>query len=103
MAMNTQLAFEYLNQTKRFDRDIAFEYSRRGAEEGIVLLENKNRTLPFNKNTKAAFFGRMQKHYLPLGTGSGGRVVAIENTNVFDSLKSCSIAFWGYRIEYPHL
>ncbi len=84
--MNTQLAFEYLNQTKRFDRDIAFEYSRRGAEEGIVLLENKNRTLPFNKSTKAAFFGRMQKHYLMLGTGSGGRVVPLVKTNVFDSL-----------------
>lgn len=44
------------------------------AEEGIVMLENKNQTLPLSKGAKVALFGRMQNNYYKSGTGSGGMV-----------------------------
>lgn len=84
--MNTKVAFEYLSGKKRFDPEKARGYALRGAEEGIVLLENKNNTLPIKEGECVAFFGRMQKHYLILGTGSGGRVYARESHDLFDSL-----------------
>ena len=74
--MNTKSAFEYLSGKKQFDVEKAREYALRGGEEGIVLLENKNKTLPIGSNDNIAFFGRMQKKYIILGTGSGGRVYA---------------------------
>lgn len=86
--MNTQNAFDYLTGELMYDISKGTDISLRGAQEGIVLLENKNNVLPLSKESNIAFFGRMQKHYIPLGTGSGGRVVAIEHTNIFDSLTS---------------
>ena len=90
--MNTDIAFEYLTGKKRFDAEAAFDYSLRGAEDGIVLLENKNRTLPLTPESKAAFFGRMQKRYVMLGSGSGGRVVPLVTTNIFDSLSELGLS-----------
>ncbi|MBR5277999.1 MAG: glycoside hydrolase family 3 protein [Clostridia bacterium] len=86
--MNTKAGFDYLTGKLKYDIEKGKALSLQMAEEGIVLLENKNNALPLKKGEGYAFFGRMQKHYLPLGTGSGGRVVAIENTNVFDSLSA---------------
>ncbi len=85
--MNTKNAFEYLTGVKKFDVEQAKSLALEGACEGIVLLENKNRALPLDKGEKLAVFGRMQKHYLMLGTGSGGRVVPIENDNLFDAFE----------------
>ncbi|MBR4278788.1 MAG: glycoside hydrolase family 3 protein, partial [Clostridia bacterium] len=85
--MNTLSAFEYLTGEKKFDRYAAYEMSLLGACDGIVLLENKNKALPLAEGERACMFGRMQKHYLMLGTGSGGKVVPLETTNIFDSLK----------------
>lgn len=48
-------------------------FSRRVAQEGIVLLENKNNVLPLI-NKKVALYGRIQNHYYKSGTGSGGLV-----------------------------
>lgn len=84
--MNTKSAFEYLTGIKKFDPEDACKMSLRGAEDGIVLLENKCRALPLKQDEHAAFFGRMQKHYLMLGTGSGGRVVPLRTADIFGSL-----------------
>ncbi|MBR6562589.1 MAG: glycoside hydrolase family 3 protein [Clostridia bacterium] len=89
--MNTASAFEYLTGKKSFDRERAYLSSLRCAEDGIVLLENKNRALPLKKGERAVFFGRMQKHYLMQGTGSGGKVVPLETTNIFDSLRELGL------------
>ena len=91
--MNTKIAFEYLSGKKQFDVRKAREYALRGGEEGIVLLENKNKTLPLKSDETVAFFGRMQKHYIILGTGSGGRVHAREGHNLFDSLVENGVRF----------
>ena len=90
--MNTQLAFEYLSGEKQFDREKAFYYSQKCASDGIVLLENKHRALPLKKGDCAAFFGRMQKHYLILGSGSGGLVVPLVRHNIFDSLTALGLS-----------
>ena len=89
--MDGKIAFEYLSGAKKYDKTKAYELARRGAREGIVLLENRGHTLPLQKGAHAAFFGRMQKHYLASGTGSGGRVQSEYNTNIFDSLRENGI------------
>ncbi|MBQ0109331.1 MAG: glycoside hydrolase family 3 C-terminal domain-containing protein, partial [Clostridiales bacterium] len=85
--MNTQNAFEYFTKQKTLDTEKAVSLSYKAACEGIVLLENKRKALPLKKDEKVAFFGRMQKYYIMLGTGSGGRVCPPFTTNIFDSLK----------------
>lgn len=89
--MDGKIAFEYLSGTKKYDKNKAYELARRGARAGIVLLENRGHTLPLQKGARAAFFGRMQKQYLPSGTGSGGRVQSEYVTNIFDSLRENGI------------
>ena len=82
-----RIAFEYLTKKRAFDPKKAQNAALKAAEEGIVLLKNDNSALPLTKGEKVAFFGRMQKHYIMLGTGSGGRVSPPFITNIFDSLK----------------
>lgn len=42
--------------------------------EGIVLLENNGKALPFPKGSCVSVFGRIQDHYYKSGVGSGGMV-----------------------------
>jgi len=48
--------------------------NRQAAAEGIVLLENKNATLPLKVGEKISLFGRCQIDTYRSGTGSGGAV-----------------------------
>ncbi len=108
--MNTKSAFDYLTGKLKVDDIAARNSALHGAEEGIVLLENKNRALPLKSDENVAFFGRMQKHYLMLGTGSGGRVSPKETTDIFSSLVSLGLnldkeveAFYdGYVEKNPY-
>lgn len=63
----------------------AKELARKIAEESIVLLKNKNYTLPFKEGQKAAFFGRAQIHTVFSGNGSG----ASKATEVTSILMEC--------------
>ena len=47
--------------------------ARQAAGEGMVLLKNKNNTLPLNAETekKVALFGKISYHLIASGTGSG--------------------------------
>ena len=90
--MNTKNAFAYLKGEKKLDYTLAANTSLQGAEEGIVLLKNERNTLPLSKSASVAFFGRMQKDYLHLGTGSGGRVHPTEKTDIFSSLVSLGLS-----------
>ncbi len=56
------------------------------AEEGIVLLRNRNNALPFGKNDNVAVFGRCQIDFYKCGLGSGGSVHAPYVTNLVDNL-----------------
>ena len=48
--------------------------ARRAAAEGVVLLENRGKVLPFASGARLSVFGRIQSHYYKSGTGSGGMV-----------------------------
>lgn len=61
---------------------------RQAGAEGIVLLKNKNNTLPYDKNTRLAVFGRCQLDYFYVGYGSGGDVNAPYMVNIIDGLKN---------------
>ncbi len=56
------------------------------ATEGIVMLENKNKVLPLEKDKPVAIFGRIQLHYYKSGTGSGGMVNVSKVTGITDGL-----------------
>ncbi len=62
------------------------QLSRKAAAEGIVLLKNQNRVLPFQKGTKLAIFGCGQIDYIQGGGGSG--IVHADYTrNIYQGLK----------------
>ncbi|MCI8300658.1 MAG: glycoside hydrolase [Lachnospiraceae bacterium] len=63
------------------------EISKRAAEEGIVLLENKNEVLPVAKGTKAALFGTGSYATIKGGTGSGD-VYNKYTITIYDGLQS---------------
>jgi len=77
--------------------------ARQVAAEGIVLLENKNKTLPFNKGTKLAVFGRIQTHYYKSGTGSGGMVAVDKVTGILDALKECGMVEINKELENTYI
>ena len=61
--------------------------ARQAVAEGCVLIKNENKTLPIEKKSKVAVFGRIQFHYYKSGTGSGGMVNAPYVVSIFDALK----------------
>ncbi len=66
------------------------KYEEKAAEavaEGIVMLENRNRVLPVDKDQKIAVFGRIQLDYYKSGTGSGGMVNVSHVINIPEGLK----------------
>ncbi len=80
-------AFEYLTGKKKYSYEDSVASALQCATEAVVMLENKNNCLPVKADQCVAVYGRMQKHYLFAGTGSGGRVAPPYITNIFDSLK----------------
>ena len=65
------------------------KYLEKAAEtvsEGIVMLKNKNDTLPLKNNETVSVFGRIQLHYYKSGTGSGGMVNVSKVTGILDGL-----------------
>ncbi|MBD5144250.1 MAG: beta-glucosidase [Ruminococcus sp.] len=59
--------------------------------EGIVMLENKNYTLPLDPKKEIALFGRMQLHYYKSGTGSGGMVNVSKVVTILDGLQDAGV------------
>ena len=63
---------------------------RAAASEGIVLLKNDDRTLPFKAGTRIAVFGRSQMNYYKSGTGSGGMVNVDYVVGIYEALENSS-------------
>ena len=61
--------------------------SRNAAKEGMVLLKNEAKTLPFCKGTKLALFGKGTFDYVKGGGGSGDVTVAY-TINLYEGFKS---------------
>ena len=55
---------------EEFEEDL-----EKASNEGIVLLKNKDKTLPLIKDSKIAIFGRTYIDYFYVGNGSGGNVI----------------------------
>lgn len=79
--------YEKLDFTKSDDRHA---FARIMAEEGMVLLENKNNILPLGKE-KVALFGRTQVDTIKGGTGSANSV-SIYSVSIQDGLRDSGIA-----------
>lgn len=62
----------------------------KAAEESIVLLKNKNNTLPVKADEVISVFGRCQIDYFYVGYGSGGDVNAPYQVNLIKGLKDCN-------------
>lgn len=98
--MNTGIAYEYLTGKRKYYYSDSAPYALECAAEGAVLLKNEKNTLPLGKHDRVCLFGRMQKHYLFSGTGSGGRVNPPYVTNIFDSLKHAGVMLDGDTEKY---
>lgn len=60
--------------------------ARAMAADGIVLLKNKDKTLPITGQTRVAVFGRSAVNYFTVGYGSGGDVVSPYRRNLMEGL-----------------
>ncbi|MGN1085187.1 MAG: glycoside hydrolase family 3 protein [Lachnospiraceae bacterium] len=63
-----------MGQVKILDWKHYSELAIQAVTEGVVLLRNENKALPFCRGEKVAVFGRIQLNYYKSGTGSGGMV-----------------------------
>lgn len=64
--------------------------ARQAVAEGIVMLENRNGTLPLKEGCRVALFGRSQFNYYKSGTGSGGMVNTSYVTGIKEALEKDS-------------
>lgn len=60
--------------------------AKEAAKEGMVLLKNEDKVLPFAKGTKVALFGKASFDYVRGGGGSGEVTVSYAR-NLYDGLK----------------
>ena len=72
-----------------FSDDMA-ALARQAAAEGCVLLKNDG-TLPLNKETPVAVFGRCQLDWFYVGYGSGGDVHPPYRVNLMEGLKNAGV------------
>ena len=75
------------------------EKARAVSEESIVLLKNKNNTLPIKAEQTVAVFGRCQHDWFYLGYGSGGNVHAPYYTCLIDGLKNNDVKLYTPLVE----
>ena len=75
------------------DLDAHAKIAREAAGEGMVLLKNKNSTLPFDKGKTVAVFGKISYHLIEHGTGSGSVRSSKYAISVNEGLKAS-----GYKI-----
>ncbi len=79
--------------TSKPDLEAHAETARRSAEEGMVLLKNKDNTLPMTDKKKIAVFGKISYYLIAFGTGSGTVRSAKYRVSVNQGLKDA-----GFKI-----
>ena len=67
------------------------EILRECAAEGIVLLKNKNNTLPLTPEQRVSVFGRCQNDWFYVGYGSGGDVHPPYTINLMEGLRNSGV------------
>ena len=71
LKLKTPRALGYVASQKP-DLKAHAEIAREAAGEGLVLLKNDQKTLPFNQVKTVAVFGKIAYYLIDAGTGSGG-------------------------------
>lgn len=66
-----------------------YEYCRKAAAEGAVLLKNEGEMLPLRKEETVSVFGRCQLETYRSGTGSGGAINVAYVISILDAMRSC--------------
>ncbi len=79
--------------TQKPDLDGHAKIAREAAGEGMVLLKNENKALPFKGIKKVAVFGKISYYLIEAGTGSGGIRSNQYAISVNDGLKAA-----GFKI-----
>ena len=67
--------------------------SRQAAQEGMVLLKNRNNLLPLASESRVALFGKGSFDYVKGGGGSGDATAAYTR-NVYDGLKEAHVVLY---------
>ena len=76
------------------------EFSKNAAKEGMVLLKNENKVLPFAKGVRLALFGKATVDYVKGGGGSGDVTVS-GITNLYEGFKKLSdVTVFEELVEY---
>lgn len=79
------------------DKHIAL--SREASSEGVVMVKNINKTLPLDKNTKLALFGKANIEYIKGGGGSGD-VYCPYVRNICDGLRNSGFSLYEPLVEF---
>ena len=64
------------------------EFSKIVAANGAVLIKNQEQILPIKTTDRVSIFGRTQVNYYRSGTGSGGSVNVLYNTNLLGACRT---------------
>ena len=75
-----------MEQSRKLDWSRYSDAAVRAVTEGIVLLRNEKKVLPFRNGERVAVFGRIQLNYYKSGTGSGGMVNVSRVAGITDAL-----------------
>lgn len=75
-----------MEQSRKLDWSRYSDAAVRAVAEGIVLLRNEKKALPFRNGERIAVFGRIQLDYYRSGTGSGGMVNVSRVAGITDAL-----------------
>ncbi len=73
--------------------------SRQAAQEGMVLLKNRDGLLPLVPGSRVALFGKGSFDYVKGGGGSGDVTVAYVR-NLYDGLKGEGVSLWEPLSDY---
>lgn len=100
--------FRNLHRDYQPDLDKHTDVSRQAAEEAMVLLQNKNKTLPLKKIKSYALFGKSSYNFIAGGTGSG-RVNYRHTTSITEGLENINAkviknlsSFYQHYIDSVH-
>lgn len=72
---------------EKYETEGMADLLRKSAAEGIVLLENRDQTLPFTKEDYLAVFGRCQIDTFFVGYGSGGDVSPVHKISILQGME----------------
>ncbi len=71
---------------KELNRECSAQAAYEAVKESIILLKNREKTLPLSKNAGVAFYGEKSKRFIESGGGSAN-VVTSESTSLYETMR----------------